>query len=770
MNPAWLRKDFYRLLEVDENADQAAVEESYRRLIGELRPETSPDDALRYSLLTEAYSVLADSARREEYDRMRAADAEKPAAYAPPPPQAPRSGPWRWMRENLFDGEWWGPIAGNTALTLAVALIGLNLSRFITSYLFDPGRKWSALTYNMKLLMVQAFPQDDMIRIWLSIGILAVLAVWSLASWEVGGRLPLTTLLRRLRFGGGLLAVAAVMHHGAGARTFGLPPVLQIDAPADWSSPRVSVFLVGAAAAVGSHLLIKLIRRPGAAADGEDTPERSVPALALPVIIMAAVSVFLWTARLPVPEGQFEETTGPIAATTARPWTILFAATVAAYFLGLLIQRRYPQPLRRFLLIAWFTSYPVIIMIIQRKPILHWMDILGFGETSFFASDLGTVLTFVILGGAAIWVLALPRSKAAVTGAAAGIGLLILASTFIMEDPPAWLTTLVPIGGLAIDLLLGGLIAAALTAGAWLVADRYESVRLIGSVLMLVAVMVWLRPMPFLFRVLTTVFALAVLLCPTFGGTPTGRRNLVAGWGIAVLVVVSAFRLGIAETGLEYQSTTFLGGFNLTILLAFGGIALSFPLGVILALGRTSSMPIFRLVCTGYIELVRSVPLITWLFFGASMLVAFLPQGVEFDELVGVIGALALFNSAYLAETIRGGLQSINRGQYEAARAVGLSTVQSTSLVIMPQALRAVIPALVGQVIVSFKDTSLVAIIGLTDVLLIARSIIPQQSNPSFQGTIAQMMFFMALFYWVFTFAFSRSSMRVERNVGLGER
>ena len=104
-----------------------------------------------------------------------------------PPPEPPPAGPWRWMRDNLFSGETWSQITGNALLTAAFLLIGLNLLRFITSYTFDPARKWSAVTYNMKLLMVQAFPGDDMIRIWTSIGIVAVLAAWSLRSWGVGG-------------------------------------------------------------------------------------------------------------------------------------------------------------------------------------------------------------------------------------------------------------------------------------------------------------------------------------------------------------------------------------------------------------------------------------------------------------------------------------------------------------------------------------------------------------------------------------------------------
>lgn len=684
-----------------------------------------------------------------------------------PPPEPPPSGPWRWMRRNLFSGETWPQIAGNAFLTVAFLLIGLNLLRFITTYTFDPARKWSAVTYNMKLLMVQAFPQDDMARIWISIGIVASLAAFSLRSWEVGGRMPLHRLLSMFRSAGILVAAAAIMHHGAEAGVWG-PPLLSIDNPADWSGARLWIFPAAVAVAVVSHLARGRLReaarlRPGA-------PEPALPTLLVPAAAMAAVSVFLWTARLPVVEGQFDETTAPIAATTARPWTILFAVTIAAYFLAVPWHRRFPGGLRRFLRIAWIFSYPVIIMVIQRKPVLDWSEIFGFGgSVSFFASDLGILLVAGAVGGAVLWELALPRSRGRVAAAAAGIGACLVGGALLIGDPPAWLAGILPLGGLT-DLLLAAVLTAVMMLGVWRVPDRAEAVRVIGACLAPAALLAWVLPMPFLFRALVTAFALLVLGAPTFGGAPAGRRNLVVGWVIAVALLVIAFRLGKAETGLEFQSTTFLGGFNLTILLTITGIALSFPLGVLLALGRNSSLSIFRMICTGYIELVRSVPLITWLFFGASMLVAFLPQGVEFDELVGVIGALAIFSSAYVAVNIQGGLQAVGKGQYEAAQAVGLSTVQSTSLVILPQAIRTVIPALVSHIIVSFKDTSLVAIIGLTDVLLIARSAIPQQSNPSFQGVITQMMFFMALFYWVFTYAFSKMSRRYEHSVGLGER
>jgi general L-amino acid transport system permease protein len=153
------------------------------------------------------------------------------------------------------------------------------------------------------------------------------------------------------------------------------------------------------------------------------------------------------------------------------------------------------------------------------------------------------------------------------------------------------------------------------------------------------------------------------------------------------------------------------------------------------------------------------------------MLALFLPRGVEFDEVVRAIAVSAIFSSAYLAENVRGGLQSINKGQFEAADAVGLNTIQRTSLIVLPQALRAVIPTLVSQVISLFKDTSLVAIVGLFDLLFVGIKVIPNQSQgANFLGTVLENIVFCALLYWVFTYSFSRRSMKIEKRLGLGER
>lgn len=664
-------------------------------------------------------------------------------------PEPPPSGPWRWMRENLFAGHTWGQVAFNAFLTLVFALILLNLLRFITTYLFDPERKWSAVTHNMKLMMVQAYPQDDLIRIWMSLGIFMVLVVWSLVSWKASSRIDLAKFAGGIRSGAVLAAITAIMHHGAKARTFGVP-LLSFDSPTDWSTTRTWIFAAAVLLGAAAHLVVMRAR-------SMDAPP-TVPVLVIPVLVMAVIAVLLWTVQLPVPLGQFDETTAPIARTTARPWTILFILTVLSYPVGLGIERLWSRGFRRFLVTSWIFSYPVIIFIIQRNPILDWPDMLGFGETPFLRSDLGTVLLFSIVVGAALRVLALPTKGRATSAVVMAIGVALAALPLVFGGGPVWATVGMWLVGLAV--LVGGLN----------IREPIEKVRALAAGLTLACLLVWFVPMPFLYRILVVALALFVLATPTFGGTEQGRTNLVRAWVLAAFLIVLAFRLGAADTSLEFQGTTFLGGFNLTILLAVSGIVLSLPIGLVLALARTSSMPIFRLLATGYIELVRSVPMITWLFFGSAMLTAFLPAGVEFDEIVRIVAAITIFNSAYVAENIRGGLQAIDRGQYEAARATGLSLVQSTSLIILPQAIRTVIPALVGSIIIAFKDTSLVAIIGLADILLIARSFIPQQSDPNFQGTLSQMMFFMALFYWIFTFTISRLSLRYERSLGLGER
>ncbi|MCS6888082.1 amino acid ABC transporter permease [Chloroflexus sp.] len=241
------------------------------------------------------------------------------------------------------------------------------------------------------------------------------------------------------------------------------------------------------------------------------------------------------------------------------------------------------------------------------------------------------------------------------------------------------------------------------------------------------------------------------------------RWPLIVAWLLSYPAVILILRGGL---GLPIVETKLWGGLILTLILAISGIVLSFPLGVLLALGRRSSLPVIRIFCVLYIELIRGVPLVTVLFMGALLLPLFLPGGESIDALVRAIVAVTLFSAAYLAENVRGGLQSIPKGQIEAARALGLNVVQTTLLITLPQALRAVVPVLVGQFIALFKDTSLVVIIGLVDLLGAAQNIVGQPEWLGTPGGVWRETFLViAAIYWVFSFTMSRISKRIEDQI-----
>jgi general L-amino acid transport system permease protein len=209
------------------------------------------------------------------------------------------------------------------------------------------------------------------------------------------------------------------------------------------------------------------------------------------------------------------------------------------------------------------------------------------------------------------------------------------------------------------------------------------------------------------------------------------------------------------------------GGLLLTLLLTIVGNLGAFPLGILLALGRRSKLPIIRYFSIGYIELIRGVPLVTILYMAAVLLPYFLPIDVRPDQVVRAMIGFIMFEAAYQAENVRGGLQAIDRGQYEASHALGLNGAQMTVLIILPQALRAVIPALFNSFISLFKDTSLVAIIGLFDIVRVARSILAQ---PEWLGTHREVFLFAFVIYWAFNLAFTYGSRRMEEALGVGKR
>ena len=202
-----------------------------------------------------------------------------------------------------------------------------------------------------------------------------------------------------------------------------------------------------------------------------------------------------------------------------------------------------------------------------------------------------------------------------------------------------------------------------------------------------------------------------------------------------------------------------VSGLMLTIPVAIASIVLCFPFGVLLALGRQSDLPVIRWLSIAYIELVRGVPLITIIFMAQVMLPLVLPPDVRLDRIIRAIAGFTIYSAAYLAENVRGGLQAIPRGQGEAARALGLNPVYTMCLIILPQALRTVIPSMVGQFISLFKDTSLLAIVGLTDLLGMSQSII---ANPKYLGRYGEVYLFVAIIYFICCYAMSLASRRLE--------
>ena len=232
---------------------------------------------------------------------------------------------------------------------------------------------------------------------------------------------------------------------------------------------------------------------------------------------------------------------------------------------------------------------------------------------------------------------------------------------------------------------------------------------------------------------------------------------------------VIAFILLTGQLGLEPVETSLWGGLLVTLVVAIVGIVVSFPLGIMLALGRRSKMPVIKMASIIFIEFWRGVPLITVLFMSSVMLPLFLPDGVTFDKLLRALIGVALFSSAYMAEVIRGGLQAIPKGQYEAASAMGLNYGQSMWFIIMPQALKLVIPGIVNTFIGLFKDTSLVLIIGLFDLL---GSVSQNLNDPNWitSKTPATGFAFAAFVFFIFCFGMSRYSAYMERRLDTGHK
>lgn len=236
-----------------------------------------------------------------------------------------------------------------------------------------------------------------------------------------------------------------------------------------------------------------------------------------------------------------------------------------------------------------------------------------------------------------------------------------------------------------------------------------------------------------------------------------------------VFPVVSFFLLAGGHFGLSSIPTERWGGLLVTLIISLVGIICSFPLGILLALGRQSKMPVIKTLSIAFIELWRAVPLITVLFMASVMLPLFVPQGVTFDKLMRALVAVTLFEAAYLAEVVRGGLQALPRGQSEAGASLGLNYWKRMFLIILPQAIKHVIPGIVNTFIALFKDTTLVSIVGIFDLLNTIQS--ATSDSAWFSPTQAVTGYiFAAMIFWIFCFGMSRYSMYMERRLDTGHR
>jgi general L-amino acid transport system permease protein len=262
--------------------------------------------------------------------------------------------------------------------------------------------------------------------------------------------------------------------------------------------------------------------------------------------------------------------------------------------------------------------------------------------------------------------------------------------------------------------------------------------------------------------------ALAMLILIALWGVSSMRRCwkkwLAALWATGLAAIGILMWGGVF--GLPYVENGRWGGLALTLLLSTFGIVAAFPLAILLALARRSRMPVIKALAIGYIELIRGVPLISLLFMASVMLPLFLPPEITIDKLLRAQIALILFAAAYLAEVVRGGLQAVARAQYEAADALGLTYAQSMRLVILPQALRIAVPPLANSFIAFFKDTSLVLIIGLFDLLSTVKVAL---SEPAWSGFGLEVYLFAALVYFVFCSAMSRYAAHLERTLAHGQ-
>lgn len=412
----------------------------------------------------------------------------------------------------------------------------------------------------------------------------------------------------------------------------------------------------------------------------------------------------------------------------------------------------------------WFIPYGRHSFVGDRTP-----QVMSEPGTVAFSTQLPwTIMLFVLVGAYYLGVVLRDRLPERRTRGVL-MGLWLLSPFFliylVLRDPSFTMNHVLYTD---IPLVLGFLVVGGLLLYALTKPSLGEIGRIAAVLILLVGFGSFLTPMRMIVRIFLIALGFFSLAAPTFSGDKSTRRRYSSIWSGFIIIAGWLITAVNTPSTVEVPGDLFFGGATLTLIVAFFTVVLSYPLGVLLALARTSNMPIFRLLATTFIEFIRGVPLITILIFFSVMLPLFLPEGMHLPEITSVTIGYALFSAAYVAENIRGGLQSVTRGQHEAAEAVGMSTSQKTVFIILPQALRMSIPPMVGHTIGTFKETSLLYIIGLFDLLYVGRSVIPNQT--AFIGSTRENLLFVSVLYWVISYSMSKASQRIEKRVGLGER
>ena len=687
-------------------------------------------------------------------------------------PEEPSLSVGEWLGRNLFSS------AVNSLLTVVFSLLVFLVVRGLLNFMFSEERTWRAVKTNMRFLFTHAYPQEQYARIWVCVGAIAVLSGLSIGLLaRVGRGMSMKKLSMNLMTAGGVIALGIVLREPSAA-VDGEGVVLRRD-PSEVAGDSLIDWLdANAFAVLGALLLANVAVALWFHLQGTYLRARPEPRVAHGVLVMASFGVLIVQQYA---TGEIVRESFPDAMSDRAMWWLaaaVLAGAGAALWFGLGDARR-----RHTFVPAMYVFFAAAGLMVLSAWVYPWGHY-AFLEGEFISEPGSTVAMTTKLPWTVMWVLLVATYQLgrALRAARAGprlrvpLNLLWVLTPFVLywavlRDPDLdWdhvLSTDIPMG--LFFAAFGGLLVWFLTH------PRIgEAGRIVAVVLVAVAVLNWVAayfgwyPMLQKARISFLLLAVVALLAHNFAGDRSQRMKLVTAWVATMAVFHWLVTLVNSPSTVDTPTDALIGGFGITLIVAVFTLLLAFPMGVLLALARTSKLPIFRVLATAYIEVFRGVPLITLLFFFTLIFNLFLPQNMSLVDIAGATIGFALFSAAYLAENIRGGLQAVRRGQYEASDAVGLTTVQRTLFIVLPQALRVSIPPLVGQVIATFKETSLLAVVGIFDFLRIADKVISAQSE--FLGVKREGLLFASFIYWVFAYNMSKHSQRLEKRLGVGER